>query len=149
MIKSDKSPHTLRLMEKRNTPKPGKLQFKFDKNVYWKVWLPKGPDMGRKDEVTSIDLELFIRSNEKNRWAEDTLKSTNERQAQAWKETNKRLEWVEYQKIRRVAANVKLPHSRFEGLRYQRKDKTLHCKKSCDRKTKDREFRSRKKFHES
>ena len=66
--KTNKSPQTLRLIEKQQITKPESLWCKLDCNLNGRVWVPRPPNKRGRNEVVPIDLELMFRDNEKNEW---------------------------------------------------------------------------------
>ena len=70
--KKDIISKTLRLVEaQQEISEPGNIRFNFDSNLNRNFCVPRRPDKrGRRDDITSIDLELLFRNSENNRWVE-------------------------------------------------------------------------------
>ena len=67
VYKRDKSPETLRLVEKRQEhSKPGNLHFRFDSNLNRKMWVPRKPDKNGRVEVGAIDSMFLFTNKEEN-----------------------------------------------------------------------------------
>ena len=74
----ENSPETLQIIERRQEiAKRENHLFKFDSSLNRNVSVPQRLDKRGRDEVPEIDPELPFWNNEKNRWAEVTLSSTN------------------------------------------------------------------------
>ena len=57
--KREKSPDILRLIEKRKVfTKTGNIRLEFDSSLNRKLWAPRRPDKGGRENVAEIDLEL-------------------------------------------------------------------------------------------
>ena len=66
--KRDKSPETLRLIDKRKKIlKLGNLRFKYGSNLNREVLVPRRPDKSGRDEIAAIDVEKLFRNNERKR----------------------------------------------------------------------------------
>ena len=67
--KRQKSFETFRLFERpKEITKRANLRFKFDSSLNRKVMVLQRRDKRGRDEVAAIDIQRFLRNNERNRW---------------------------------------------------------------------------------
>ena len=143
--KQDKSPEIIWLIEKRQEKtEADNLRFKFDSNFNRKVWVPRRPNEGGRDEVVAIDLGLLFRSKERNRWGggyfefnEPIASTSTERNQQ---QTTQNGSNFEEGGAARPAASF--PKLRSERLRYRLKDNSQFPGQPHDRKAKICKHRS-------
>ena len=110
------------------------------------MWVQRIADKRRRDEVASIHLELLLRNNEKNRWVGRNFEFS-EQKANISTESNKqKLEIVciaENSDGLRLRANIPIVYFNEDDI--AKKENVVHPSKSCDKKTKTIEVRSRGK----
>ena len=68
LTKRTEVPKLLSRLKMQEKTKPANLWFKLDSNVIRKVLAPRRPEKRSRDEVEAIDMELFLRNNEKNQF---------------------------------------------------------------------------------